>query len=243
MLLKPTTIYVNADGNVLEQSRKTIYRYSDINEIRLVTPLAVEGGMRVNFLLGNGVTIEQKVMTAVTTTETVNGEEWNVWSYRPTNVITATITAQNVATLQLSFTQITVVEGKTFGNTFGTTTLSIAPTIEGPEPTLADATALDELQDDITALTSALTSKVDENISGYSTLTVTDEDASFVYVNYNGGSYKVSLQSWINLVNTQFTGLVTRVETLEGRVNQDVRNSASPTFVQVTVNGETFTSY
>ena len=242
MLLKPTTIYVNADGNVLEQSRKTIYRYSDINEIRLVTPLAVEGGMRVNFLLGNGVTIEQKVMTAVTTTETVNGEEWNVWSYRPTNVITATITAQNVATLQLSFTQITVVGGKTFGNTFGTTTLSIAPTIEGPEPTLADATALDELQDDITALTSALTSKVDENLSGYSTLTVTDEDATFVYVNYNGGSYKVSLQSWINLVNAQFTGLVTRVQTLEGRVNQDVRTSASPQFVATTIGGTSLTS-
>ena len=242
MILKPTTIYVDLNGDVLQQSRTSIYRYSDINEIRLVTPLAVQGGMRVNFLLSNGVTIEQKTMTALTEKETVNGEEWNVWSYRPTNVITATLTAKSVVSLQLSFTQITIVEGKTFGNTFGTVTLSINPTIEGPEPTLEDATALDELQSDITALTTALGTKVDEDLTGYSTLSVVDEDQTFVYVYYNGGSYKVSLQQWINLINDQFAGLNGRLVTLEGRVNQDVRNSASPTFVATTIGGTSLTS-
>jgi hypothetical protein len=222
MILKPTTIYVDLNGDVLEQSRKSIYRYSDINEIRLVTPLAVQGGMRVNFLLSNGVTIEQKTMTALTEKETVNGEEWNVWSYRPTNVITATLTAQSVVSLQLSFTQITIVEGKTFGNTFGTVTLSINPTIEGPEPTLEDATALDTLQNNISSLTSQLTNKVDKDISGYTTLSVIDEDESFVYVYYNGGSYKVSLQQWIELVNEQFTTFSQRLATLEEWIDQDV---------------------
>jgi hypothetical protein len=250
MLLKPTTIYVNIDGDVLEQSRKTIYRYSDLNEIRLVTPLTVEGGMRVNFLLGNGVTIEQKTMTASVQKEVVDGEEWNVFSYQPSGVIMATLTAQNVGTLQLSFTQIVVqnitVNGSTvakqFGNTFGTTTLSINPTIQGPAPELQDATTLTTLEGQISGLTSTLQNKVDENLSGYTTLTVTDEDATFVYVYYNGGSYKVSLQSWIELVNTQFTGLESRLQIVEGRVNQDVRTSASPQFVATTIGGTSLTS-
>jgi hypothetical protein len=237
MILKPTTIYVDLNGDVLEQSRKSIYRYSDINEIRLVTPLAVQGGMRVNFLLSNGVTIEQKVMTALTEKETVNGEEWNVWSYRPTNVITATLTAQSVVNLQLSFTQITVVEGKQFGNTFGTVSLSINPTIEGPEPTLEDATVLNIIQADISDIK---TSKVDKDISGYTTLSVIDEDESFVYVYYNGGSYKVSLQQWIELVNEQFTTFSQRLATLEEWIDQDVSIGTNPHFAVPTVDGLTF---
>jgi hypothetical protein len=237
MILKPTTIYVDLNGDVLEQSRKSIYRYSDINEIRLVTPLAVQGGMRVNFLLSNGVTIEQKTMTPLTEKETVNGEEWNVWSYRPTNVITATLTAQSVVNLQLSFTQITVVEGKQFGNTFGTVSLSINPTIEGPEPTLEDATVLNTLEADISDIK---TSKVDKDISGYTTLSVIDEDESFVYVYYNGGSYKVSLQQWIELVNEQFTTFSQRLATLEEWIDQDVSIGTNPHFAVPTVDGLTF---
>ena len=242
MILKPTTIYVSLNGDVLEQTRTSIYRYSDINEIRLVSPLAVQGSMRINFLLSNGVTIEQKLMGPLAEKETVNGEEWNVWSYRPTNVITATLTAQSVSTLQLSFTQVTTVEGKQFGNTFGTVTLSVKPVIQGPEPQLADANEFQNIASQISGLATNLNNKVDKNISGYTTLQVIDEDETFVYVYYNGGSYKVTLQDWINLVNTQFTGLVTRVETLESRVNQDVRNSASPTFVQITLGAQTITA-
>jgi hypothetical protein len=236
MILKPTTIYVDLDGNVLEQSRKSIYRYSDINEIRLVTPLAVQGGMRINFLLSNGVTIEQKVMTALTEKETVNGEQWNVWSYRPTNVITATLTALSVVTLQLSFTQITVVSGKQFGNTFGTVTLSVNPTIQGPEPTLEDATALNQLDADISTLTTALGNKVDEDLTVYSTLSIIDEDESFVYVYYNGGSYKIALAQWISLVNEQFDTFSQRLTTLEGLIDQDVSIGANPHFNTATAN-------
>jgi hypothetical protein len=191
--------------------------------------------MRVNFLLSNGVTIEQKVMTALTETETVNAEEWNVWAYRPTNVITATLTAQSVTTLQLSFTQITVVEGQQFGNTFGTVTLSVNPTIEGPEPTLEDSTTLNVLQGDISTLTTNLGTKVDEDLSGYTTLTVVDEDESYVYVYYNGGPYKVSLQDWIDLIDDQFDTFLQRLTALEGFVNQDVRTASNPSFNTPTV--------
>lgn len=232
MLLKPTTIYVNADGNVLEQSRKTIYRYSDINEIRLVTPLAVEGGMRVNFLLSNGVAIEQKVMTPQLDKETVNGEEWNVWAYRPSNVITATVTAQSVATLQLSFTQVTVVEGKQFGNTFGTTTLSIAPTIEGPEPTLIDGNDLTYLEGEISDLFIALTTKVDENLSGYSNLTITEADESYVYVNYNGNPYKISLDSWREYFTGSIEAIRNRLNALEAEFTTALREDGENAFDQ-----------
>jgi hypothetical protein len=235
MILKPTTIYVDLNGDVLEQSRKSIYRYSDINEIRLVSPLAVQGSMLINFLLSNGVTIEQRAMSPLSEKETVNGEEWNVWSYRPTNVITATLTALSVVTLQLSFTQVTIVDSRKFGNTFGTVTLSVNPTIEGPEPTLEDATALNQLETDISNLTTALGAKVDEDLSGYSTLQVIDEDETFVYVYYNGGSYKVSLQDWINLIDDQFDTFLQRLTALEGFVNQDVRTGSNPSFNTPTV--------
>ena len=234
MILKPVTIYVDANGDLYGQSRTTIYRFTDTNLIRLVSEKSSDLSKRVNFLLGNGVTVESKPMTP-NGTEEVDGVDWNVWEYQPTNVITATVSSSKVTTLKLSFTELEVIEGKTYGTTFGTVTMSVNPTIGSPSGDIADATVADLLQDQITTLQ---TTTVTKNLP-YGDLTITDLGNSNLYVYYNGGSYKLSLQAWEDFLLADYSTLDTRVTALEALVDQDLTTDASPEFDSIKVKDDT----
>jgi hypothetical protein len=213
MILKPISIYIDGNGDAYDVESTTMYRFTNVNFIRLITPMTTQLSMSITFLLDTGVSIETKPMNPSAEAEMVevplgsgNFEVWNVWTYPVPNAVTATVAVFKASKLYTSFVQKEIInEGEeneyVRGNTFGMTELTVDPTIQAPEGDVSDATVADALADSIADLYSITSKLAKENLPALTFV----EGTELIEVRINGSNSSMSVAEFKSFVEQGIT--------------------------------------
>jgi hypothetical protein len=100
--------FVSVDNDII------VGRSHLANRVQLITPvtLGTDDVMQIYFELANGNTTPKRSMVATGSTETVGGDQWNVYRYDIPQSVLSAVTSANAATIKVQFRKATIGQGE-----------------------------------------------------------------------------------------------------------------------------------
>ena len=213
------------------------------NRIELITPLGLTDNqiIQIYFQLANGQVTPKRQMINTGSTETVDGDEWNVYRYDVPQSVLSAVSTNNSADLKVQFRQATIDDsgGSDIAVAIKNSALVQLALDAGFTPNADDEIVnIDEYED----LSNAIDLKLNKNFTALTAKATPDDTDLFAIDEGSGVNKKVTVAQVIAKAQGEFADLDSRVTTIEGRVNQGVKTTDSPTFAATTVDGKTLNS-